>query len=78
MLRMKVHARGSTYWPLQLQQEGWSDEMDIRTCGVIAVIAKPFATQSQIITSLEIMLKQEQLNAKLIPTKKSTSNKEEK
>lgn len=77
MLRMKIGARGTTYWPLQLQQEGWSDEMDIRTCGVIAVVAKPFATQSQIITSLEIMLKQEQLNAKLIPTKKGIRSKED-
>jgi len=69
MLRMKIGARGTTYWPLQLQQEGWTDEMDIRTCGVIAVISKPSATQAQIITSLEIMLKQEQLNSKLSPRK---------
>jgi len=69
MLRMKIGARGTTYWPLQLQQEGWTDEMDIRTCGAIAVISKPSATQAQIITSLEIMLKQEQLNKGLSPRK---------
>lgn len=64
MLRIKIGARGTTYWPLQLQLDGWTGEMDIRTCGMLAVIAKPNTSQAQIIKSLELMLEHEKLNAK--------------